>query len=357
MRQFCVLVLIIAFLGNAQAFELGTRPNLEKGNSHVGQNPGTPDGRQGGEDIDSAFPILSLPFSDTGNTSGHVDDYDYACPYTGSTSPDLVYSIQPQSDKIISVDLCGSTYDTKIYIFENSGDPILCNDDFYYDDICGMYVSKIESVYIQGGQTYYIVIDGYGGDSGDYMLQITEYCPAPPCILTCNGWSEGEPPLVDGYEDAYNGGCNSPEFGNPFLDLSEHGNSLEEFTLCGKSGWYNDNTNRDTDWMYIAFGQYGVIEWKLDAEYPVYGFLLGGNCIDGITVDDQITAGPCDAATMIIQGPPAGIVMIWVGPTNYGGPAGFIGHEFDYICEFSGVYPRTCPTDISTLDHIKSLYR
>ena len=59
---------------------------------------------------------------------------------------------------------------------------IACNDDFYFDDVCGIYVSKLEGVALMGGGTYYIVIDGYGDDFGDYELSIIEYFP---CILEC----------------------------------------------------------------------------------------------------------------------------------------------------------------------------
>ena len=357
MRTFTVLLLVIACLGSAYAFELGTQPRIEKDSSHVGQNPGTPDTRQGGEDMATAFPILSIPFSDTGNTTNHIDDYDAVCPYSGSTAPDLVYSYQPQEDIVLSVDLCGSGYDTKTYIFEGSGNLVFCNDDFYTDETCGMYVSKIESAFLNAGETYYFVIDGYGSDSGDYILDIQEFIVPPPCILICSWPLEGEPELMDGYEDAFNGGCNSPEFNNPFLDLTEVGDWNGNFELCGKSGWYNGNTTRDTDWMYIMCGELGLVEWTVDAEYPVYGFLLEGDCADGISIGEQITAGPCMPATMTIQGYPGDIFMIWVGPTEYSGPPGFQGHEFNYIASFTGLNSGVVSTENLSFDGIKSLYR
>jgi len=36
--------------------------------------------------------IVGLPFSDTGNTSDNLDGYDAVCPYSNSTSPDVVYT-------------------------------------------------------------------------------------------------------------------------------------------------------------------------------------------------------------------------------------------------------------------------
>lgn len=131
--------------------------------------------REGGEDIANALPISGLPFNDTGNTCDNIDDYDEACPYTGSDSPDVVYSYTPTWGEIITIDLCGSSYDTKVFVYEAiAGNLVACDDDFYkFGDACGSWVSKIEDLNLLGGQTYYIVIDGYGGDCGDYELLIT----------------------------------------------------------------------------------------------------------------------------------------------------------------------------------------
>jgi hypothetical protein len=49
------------------------------------------DGREGGENLDSAVPEPGLPFTDTGATCDNFNDYDEVCPFTGSTSPDVVY--------------------------------------------------------------------------------------------------------------------------------------------------------------------------------------------------------------------------------------------------------------------------
>jgi len=135
--------------------------------------------RQGGEDIATAFVINSLPFNDTGTTNGYIDDYDEVCPYSGSTSPDVVYVYSPMSDMVVDISLCnGSTYDTKLYVYENletPGNPYACNDD-----ACPGYVSELTGLSLVGGNNYYIVVDGYGGDSGDYVIDVTgvggEYC-------------------------------------------------------------------------------------------------------------------------------------------------------------------------------------
>ena len=70
--------------------------------------------RQAGDTIETATVIPSLPFNDTGTTTGFDDDYDEACPFT-STSPDVVYAFTPVVTGPIVIDLCGSSYDTKLY--------------------------------------------------------------------------------------------------------------------------------------------------------------------------------------------------------------------------------------------------
>ncbi len=111
---------------------------------------------QGGEDISTAVAITALPFTDTGNTCGALDDYDEACPLT-STSPDVVYSYAPTVDEYIDIDLCNSLYDTKVFVYENtSATAVGCDDDYYgFGDPCGSYVSAIFGLQVFAGNTYY----------------------------------------------------------------------------------------------------------------------------------------------------------------------------------------------------------
>ncbi len=74
---------------------------------------------------------------------------------------------------MITVDLCGSSFDTKTYIYDEDLNSIICNDDFYFDDDCGVYVSKIEYVELTGGEIYYKIVDGYS-NSGPYEIMVTE---------------------------------------------------------------------------------------------------------------------------------------------------------------------------------------
>ena len=122
--------------------------------------------------------IPALPYNDTGDTSAALDDYDESAVggcSSASTSPDLVYSYTPTVDEIVNIDLCnGSSYDTKIYIYDEDLNLVACNDD-YYDAAsgCGEFVSFIEDMFVYEGVTYIIVVDGYGGEAGAYDLKMT----------------------------------------------------------------------------------------------------------------------------------------------------------------------------------------
>ncbi len=358
MRHLAVFILFFVLLGNAYAVELGQQPPTFKDNSHVGRNPGTPDGRQGGETIADAVVIPGLPFMDTGNTSDNIDDYGVFCPWGDSTSPEVVYSFLPAEDLILRVDLCGSGYDTQTYIFDADFNLIECNEDYYYDEICGYYTSLIEEAFLVAGVTYFIFVDGWAGDSGDYILNVEEFVPPPPCFLTCDGVGEGEPALHDGYVDTFNTGCNDESGVFPFQDLV--GDENGELVFCGKAGWHLNDAGsqfRDTDWFTAVIGGYGMIEWTLDAEEETNGFLLSPQDCATVGLEMDMTAGPCAPVMMVIQGNPGDILWLWAGSSDYSPPSGFVGHEYNYICTFVGLQEGIVSTDNLSLGGLKSLFR
>jgi hypothetical protein len=140
---------------------------------------------QGGETVATALVVdpASLPYTDAGTTLGYVNDYDEACTYTGSLSPDVCYSYSPTVDEALDIDLCYSSYDTKVYVYENAvtpGAPYACNDDYYFAAPCYVYSSAILGLPVYAGNTYYIIIDGYGSDAGAYSMTLTSGIIVPP---------------------------------------------------------------------------------------------------------------------------------------------------------------------------------
>jgi hypothetical protein len=214
--------------------------------------------------------------------------------------------------------MAGSSYDTKIWIWDANLELIACNDDYYPD-----YTSRIDMVHLEAGVTYYVVIDGYGGDHGDYLLAVTEF--ELPCDLACPAGAEleGEPTLVDGYVDVHNSGCGGTVQPLPFGVISQP-------VFCGVSGWYvtADGTDaRDTDWFEVVVPDVGFLEIVGDAELATYLFELGPQDCGSVDVIQNVTVGPCREESLTIAGAPGSVVWLWVGPTVFEGPV----NEYDYV--------------------------
>ena len=114
---------------------------------------------------------------------------------------------------------------------------------------------------------------------------------------------------------------------------------------------------RDTDWTTVVVGPTGQIEWILDAEQGTYGFLLRPNDCRDVAILETLTIVPCFPLSLTLSGEPGDVLWLWVGPTSFFSPNGFIGHEFDYISTFSGWAAGTVANEKFSFDGIKSLYR
>lgn len=226
---------------------------------------------QGGETVANAFVMTSpLPFSASGTTLGYFDDYDEACPYDSSQAPDVVYSYTPAASVTVDIDLCGSVYDTKVFIYENAvtpGIPYDCNDDYYYEEPCGLYVSKIEGLQLIGGNTYYIIIDGFSSaDFGNYELSVTQSGNTPQCIFgvnfICPAWAVSESETC-GQDN--NGGCEMPAGTENWEQVPPSG-----ATYCGTL--FADNGEKDSDWFELVLTATSSVVLTANADQQViYG--------------------------------------------------------------------------------------
>lgn len=282
---------------------------------------------QGGENVASAFILAGpLPFNTAGTTLGYADDYDEVCPYTGSTAPDVVYSYTPPAGVTVDIDLCGSSFDTKLYIYENAvtpGFPFDCNDDFYFDGPCGQYVSKIEGLFLAGGNTYYIVIDGYSEfDYGDYTLTVSEFVAPPACTwgvdIVCPFGSVIESEACGA--DA-NGGCDMAPGTETWETVPPAGGPF-----CGTT--WADGGNRDTDWFELTLTEASTIMLSADADQLVmYGLVSGGtagyggnpDCLTITGVTPSNTAGPCNLSFLDLGILNPGTYWFYVAMTVFNG--------------------------------------
>jgi hypothetical protein len=102
----------------------------------------------------------------------YTDNYDNSICYTNNNtvynSPDVYYLYVPQtSNEIITASLCGSSFDTYISAYDTQGNNLAFNDD-----ACGPQ-SEIE-VDLTGIDSVYIIVEGWGTESGAYTLNISE---------------------------------------------------------------------------------------------------------------------------------------------------------------------------------------
>jgi len=352
MRRLLAVVLLLGLAGTAYAVNTSNVFTPSPKPDPIQYEGGT---RQAGDDIATATPIGGLPFSDAGTTAGYINDYDWICPYSGSTSPDVVYSYAPTAAGTITIDLCASTYDTKVYVVDGAWPSVIaCNDDYG----CGYsgWQSKLDNVAVDAGHTYYIIVDGYGGMSGSYSISVT--IGAGPCVVECPAGAllENEPDCGPDYYDNTNGGCNSTP--NVFgLICPPHGSSTA--VLCGKSGTYSyfGLSYRDTDW-FIVYGLAAGGNMTMDciAEFPLQLiFIYGPNCAN--LQYQYTTAAECQVASITWYVAPSAVAWAWVGPSVFAGePCGQ-----DYVLTITGcsqgpLCPPT-PTENTSWGAIKSLYK
>jgi hypothetical protein len=318
----------------------------------VDWHPGTPNPIfiNVGGDVIPGTPIPGLPYADGGNTCQFVNNYDAVCPYTGSTSPDVVYSFTPAVSVDITVDICGSAYDSKLYILNAQQQVICCNDDG-----CGSdgFKSIIECCPLTGGSTYYIVVDGYFGDCGTYSLVASE---CTPCFVECppGGVLEGEPVCGDNYQDHHNGGCNSTPPVFTQIPCDPEGAAV---TVCGEYGGYSyfGLSYRDTDWYQINLTQPSNISWCVTGEYDTLLGIIDGNA--GCPVSffyDYTFSGPCQQACLNAA-LPAGTWWFFAATSGFGSSAGACGGDYNavltgYVCEPVSV-------EAESWGNIKNLYR
>ena len=263
---------------------------------------------QGGDNIGNSTVIEALPYVDSGATVGFVDDYDVECPVSGNGAPDVVYAFSPAVDMTLTISLCnGTDFDARLYIFKGSPDSVIaCNDDF-----CSGNLPLLSGIPVFASNTYYIVVDGSNGQSGNYTMEITAEIVCP-----VDATNENEPDCADEYIDNTNGGCGSDPvvFGN--ISCGE--------TICARSGNYllTGLQMRDTDWFSFSLSDSEEVTIDAIAEYPLYVFIMrqgppGRECDELSILYNQDV--PAFEPLTMTHGLRAGSYWIWTAPSVFEG--------------------------------------
>jgi len=120
------------------------------------------------------YVINELPFYDTGSNASATDDW----PVSGSDDKDIAYKITLTETTTLDITTCNADtdFDTKLSIFDAcDGQEIYYIDDNYVNGTCtynGLWAYLVDVVLDPG--TYYIVVDGYGGQVGNYGISVEE---------------------------------------------------------------------------------------------------------------------------------------------------------------------------------------
>jgi formylglycine-generating enzyme required for sulfatase activity len=183
--------------------------------------------RQGGDTPDIATTIAELPYTDTGTTVGYTNTV------TQFSGPDVFYSYTATEMAFSSISLCGSAYDTGLCIYQNVGgsvgDLLASNDDY-----CGLQ-SQIDGFMFSPG-AYFIVVDGWGGQSGSYTLTISI---SDPCEMYSETVVAAMAPIVLTGSNVGGGNVWGGAGGDAGIDLTLPSNGLWDFDACFPGSSYD----------------------------------------------------------------------------------------------------------------------
>ena len=130
-------------------------------------------------DVCPGILIPSVPFTDYGNTACMHNNYSNC---VGATMPEMVYYLSRPQCEMVTVSLCGSSYDAALGIYggicPNIAPLIVCNDDNY----CGGVYSLQSTVTFlaEANSNYQILVHGHPNNpTGPYVINVTS-APCPP---------------------------------------------------------------------------------------------------------------------------------------------------------------------------------
>ncbi len=131
-----------------------------------------------GETCAVAIELGALPATVSGDTSLFEPDEGLPACGVGGAAPSVWYSMVGNGN-VIGVDVCDATYDGGVAVFTGDCFGLTCvaNDD----DGCGIFAGPSRTSFLSNpGQTYFIVVRGYGTDAGAYTMTVSDLGPPAP---------------------------------------------------------------------------------------------------------------------------------------------------------------------------------
>jgi hypothetical protein len=145
----------------------------------------------------------------SGTTAG-VSNLKGSCGNLTSLSPEKVFSWTPTASGPATIDTCdvaGTNFNTVLYVRSgvcHGGSELVCKDDTYVGcDTANGGVGSRVTLNVTQGTTYFLVVDGYAGQSGNFKLHVAG--PTPPTACS-NGSDDDGDGQIDFPQDT---GCKS----------------------------------------------------------------------------------------------------------------------------------------------------
>jgi hypothetical protein len=173
----------------------------------------------------------------------------------GQSSDDIYYSFTLPVTSQVNISHCGSGFDTYMYLLNSSGTQIALNDD--NGPLCGGTTASMQQTLAAG--TYYIVSEGYGGNSGNITTSVWRTPPAGATManalnagtLSCTAYSNVQNNNTD-YCFANNLGQASDDIyysftltDNTIVDISHCGSGFDTYMQLLNSGGSSIAVNDD----------------------------------------------------------------------------------------------------------------
>jgi hypothetical protein len=226
----------------------------------------------------------AVPTSERGTTLNRSDFYTARDCFASPGSPDFTATFTPLYTGTYRFDTVGSDLDTVLAVLDGpcGGGQLGCNDDNPWGS--GLHSEVL--VRLRAGQTVTAVVDGYDGETGDFVLNLTRE-PCPDAVLS------GSPPLT-------------------FTDTTVGSDSFHT-TSCG-GAW----SAPDFTLLYTAESS-GTVEFNtIGSDYDTVLAILSGQCGgEEVICNDDSYSVQSSVSTYLDEGQTVTVVI-----TGYGGGFG-----------------------------------
>src|SRR5882724_8688889 len=220
-----------------------------------------------------------------GGTTSGTSALAGSCGSSG-TAPEQVYRWTPAVSGTATIQTCGAgtTFDTVLYLRSGacaSGPEVAagCNDDAC-TNATGLNRASRLTPTVTAGQTYYIVVDGYGGAQGTFSLTITPPAPTTTTTTTLPG----------------GGGCSSP-IAIPASGGTVSGATSGTSALAGSCGSSGTAPERVYQWTPAVSGTATIQTCGAGTTFDTVLYLRSGACAGGPEMAAGCNDDACTNAT------------------------------------------------------------